>query len=391
MQVLAIIPARGGSVGIPRKNLHLVGGVPLIGRAVRSAKTSRRVTRVIVSTDDAEIATCARDHGGEVIDRPADLAGPAASSESALLHVLEQLRDRESYEPDVVVFIQCTTPLLTADDIDGTIDQLIAEEADAALSVAPFHRPLWQHSDDGSATGINHDSSVRKLRQEIDPQYVETGGVYVMRRAGFLAARHRFFGKIALYVTAADAAIDVDDPGDLVVVESLLRARLSGATAAKLPASIGGLVLDFDGVFTDGRVIVDETGVESVTCSRRDGMGLTRLRRRGLPMLVLSTEPNPVVARRCEKLGLECQHGIDDKLAVLLHWAKQHQVSRESLVYIGDDVNDLACLQWAGCGVTVADGHPSALASADVVLASAGGQGAVRELCDLIEQKLGDA
>jgi N-acylneuraminate cytidylyltransferase len=388
MQVLAIIPARGGSVGIPRKNLHRVGGVPLVGRAVRSALDARRVTRVVVSTDDARIASCARDHGGEVIDRPADLAGPTASSESALLHALEQLRSRESYKPDIVVFIQCTTPLLTADDIDGTIERLIAQEADSALSVAPFHRYLWQRGDGGAAKGINHDSSVRKRRQDIEPQYIETGGVYAMRCDGFLAARHRFFGKIAMHVTTSDAAIEVDDPADLVVVESLVRAGRSAATAAMLPASIGALVLDFDGVFTDGRVTVDETGVESVTCSRRDGMGLTRLRERGLPILVLSKETNPVVARRCEKLRLECQHGIDDKLPALQHWAKQRQVSREALVYIGDDVNDLACLRWAGCGVTVADGHTSALAAANVTLASAGGHGAVRELCDLIEQKL---
>ena len=234
MQVLAIIPARGGSVGIPRKNLRSVGGVPLIGRAVHSALSAQRVTRVVVSTDAADIAACTLDHGGEVIDRPADLAGPTASSESALLHALDVLRDRESYEPDIVVFIQSTTPLLTANDIDGTIEKLIAEAADSALAVAPFHRYLWQRSDDGTAIGINHDSSVRKRRQDIKPQYIETGGVYVMRTAGFLAARHRFFGKIAMHVVPEHGAIEVDNAADLVVAESLLRSGQSSAAVAKL-------------------------------------------------------------------------------------------------------------------------------------------------------------
>jgi N-acylneuraminate cytidylyltransferase len=138
-RILGVIPARGGSKGIPRKNLRLVAGEPLLGHIVREACRSLRLTRLAVSTDDDEIASVARRYGAEVILRPAEISGDTATSESALLHALEHLRATEQYEPDLLVFLQCTSPLTLAEDIDGTIDVLLATGADTALAVVPFH------------------------------------------------------------------------------------------------------------------------------------------------------------------------------------------------------------------------------------------------------------
>jgi CMP-N-acetylneuraminic acid synthetase len=195
MECLAIIPARGGSKGIPRKNILPLAGKPLIAYNIEQARLAHSVNRVVVSTDDAEIGAIARQYGAEVVWRPAEISGDSASSESALLHVLESLQAAEGYRPDVLVFLQCTSPLTLAEDIDGTLQALLDAQADTALAVIPFHYFVWKPQPDGDAVGINHNKGYRPLRQEREPQYLETGAVYVMRVPGFEAARHRFFGK----------------------------------------------------------------------------------------------------------------------------------------------------------------------------------------------------
>jgi len=157
-----------------------------------------------------------------------------------------------------------------------------------------------------------------------------------------------------------------------------------------LPSTIDAVVFDFDGVFTDNRVIIDQEGREAVTCSRGDGMGIGLLKKTGVPLLVISKEPVPIVVHRCKKLGLECLHGIDDKLPLLEKWLHEHGASLANTVYMGNDVNDTECLGACGCGVAPADAHPDVLPSTNLLLNYPGGHGAVRQLCDLICSKLSD-
>ncbi len=386
--VVAVIPARGGSKGLPRKNVLPLGGRPLIAHTIAAAKASVRVGHVVVSTDDAEIADVARRCGAVVVDRPADLAGDTAGSEAALLHALETLEREEGYRPSLLVFLQCTSPLTTAEDIDGTIAALIDEKADTAVSVAPFHYFLWRRDADGGGVGINHDKSVRPLRQERSCQYVETGAVYVMIVEGFRRAKHRFFGRTALYITPAERRWEIDAPLDLAVAATLMAERDRRTALERLPDLPRAMAMDFDGVFTDNRVLVDDDGVERVWCHRGDGMGLSHLRQRGLAMVVITTEAHPVGAVRCRKLGLRCLHGVADKLPALLGWLDEQQVDPADAIYVGNDVNDEACLRAVGCPVVVADAHPAVRPLGRIVLTSCGGRGAVRELCDLVGAKL---
>jgi YrbI family 3-deoxy-D-manno-octulosonate 8-phosphate phosphatase len=154
--------------------------------------------------------------------------------------------------------------------------------------------------------------------------------------------------------------------------------------SAALPSVISLLVLDFDGVLTDNRVWVSETGEESVVCDRRDSRGLEMVRAEGVAAVVISRESNSVVAMRCRKLGIACMQGIDDKAAALRSLAAEREVELAQVVYIGNDLDDLECLQLAGCGVAVGDSHPEVLRKADLILTRSGGRGAVRELCELI-------
>nr|WP_203550240.1 acylneuraminate cytidylyltransferase family protein [Actinospica acidiphila] len=150
-RVLAVIPARGGSKGVPAKNLAPVGGVPLVARAVRECRAARHVTDVVVSTDDAAIAETARQAGAEVVLRPADLAGDTATSEAAVLHALDAHEALHGARVDVVLLVQCTSPFLTREDVDGVAAAVADGDADTAVTVAPFHGFVWRETAAGTA------------------------------------------------------------------------------------------------------------------------------------------------------------------------------------------------------------------------------------------------
>lgn len=381
-EVLALIPARGGSKAIPRKNLLPLGGIPLVAHSILAAQAASLVTRVAVSTEDAEIAAIARRFGADVVDRPAALATDEASSESALLHALEFLDGREHYRPDVLCFLQCTSPLTAPEDIDGVLSALIAADAQTALAVARFHYFVWRIGTDGDAVAVNHDKAVRLRRQDRHQEFIESGAVYAMVATGFRTARHRFFGRTVFHEIPSSRVLEIDEPEDFILAAQRLEAVK--ATAHGFPSRVEGIAFDFDGVFTDDRVAVDENGAESVQCSRRDGMGIEMLRAAGIPMVVISKERNPVVARRCEKLQLCYLQGCDDKINALKSWIVEHRLDVRNVVFVGNDVNDLECMAFAGYSACPADADPRVKSSASMLLRSPGGKGAIRELAETI-------
>lgn len=389
MEVLAIIPARGGSKAIPRKNLLPFCGKPLIAWTILSARAAPSVDRVVVSTDDPEIGAVARQYGAEVVWRPDEISDDRSSSEAALLHALERLELSGEYRPDLVVFLQCTAPLTTPDDIENVVQTLLSERADSALAVTDFHEFVWRQ-DGNNAVGVNHDKSHRLMRQELSPTYVECGSVFVMRASGFRAARHRFFGKTAMCVVPRERYCDINDRSDVAVAELLMRRRLTVQQESMIPADLKAVVFDFDGVFTDNRVFVDQNGSEAVDCSRADGLGISRLRDLGLQLLVLSSETNPVVEARCRKLGLTVIDSTRNKWPILSDWLKQRGIQPHQAAYLGNDHNDLDCLSEVGCAVAVSDAYPEVKSAAHLVLSARGGRGAVREMCELLLNRFGE-
>ncbi len=222
IKTIAIIPARGGSKGIPGKNIREVAEKPLITYSIEAALQARLMDRVIVSTDDQAIAEVAAEYGAEVIHRPEDISGDLASSEAALLHVLETLKKKEGYTPDLLIFLQCTSPLTLPADIDGTVQALLDHEAETAFAAAPFHYFIWSKSPDGDMIGVNHDKIKRLMRQQRKEQFIETGAVYVMRVPGFLEHNHRFFGRTVMYKMPEERCFEIDEPIDLLIAEQLI-------------------------------------------------------------------------------------------------------------------------------------------------------------------------
>ncbi|MGW3680381.1 cytidylyltransferase domain-containing protein [Streptomyces prasinus] len=394
-RVLAVIPARGGSKGVPAKNLAPVGGAPLVTRAVRECRAARRVTDVVVSTDDRAIAAAARQAGAEVVMRPAALAGDLATSEAAVLHALDAHEALHGAPVDVVLLVQCTSPFLVREDIDGVAGAVVGQGADTAVTVAPFHGFVWRDATGeepadetgGSAGGfgVNHDKSFRPRRQDRPQDLLETGAAYAMDAAGFREHRHRFFGRTDLVRTDPARVLEIDDPHDLArarALAPLFDANRPGA----LPTAddIDAVVLDFDGTQTDDRVLIDSDGREFVSVHRGDGLGIAALRRSGLEMLILSTEQNPVVAARARKLRIPVLHGIDRKDLALKQWCEEQGIAPERVLYVGNDVNDLPCFALVGWPVAVASAHDVVRGAARAVTTLPGGDGAVREIAGWI-------
>lgn len=416
-RVLAVIPARGGSKGVPAKNLAPVGGVPLVARAIRECLAARLVTDVVVSTDDHVIAEAARHAGAEVVLRPAAIAGDTATSEAAVLHAMDAHEALHGATVDVVLLVQCTSPFLTHEDVDGVASAVAEHGADTAVTVAPFHGFIWRDAADdatdegtaldarrtdsvgGTATlanstqtrggyGVNHDKSFRPRRQDRPQDLLETGAAYAMDAAGFRAEKHRFFGRTEPVRTDPARVLEVDDPHDLARARALAplfdAARPEGDAALPTAADIDAVVLDFDGTQTDDRVLIDSEGREFVSVHRGDGLGIAALRRSGLDMLILSTEQNPVVAARARKLKLPVLHGIDRKDLALKQWCEEQGIAPERVLYVGNDVNDLPCFALVGWPVAVASAHDVVRGAARAVTTVPGGEGAIREIATWI-------
>ncbi|MGM9467483.1 cytidylyltransferase domain-containing protein [Streptomyces murinus] len=392
-RVLAVIPARGGSKGVPAKNLAPVGGVPLVARAVRECRATRLVTDVVVSTDDQAIAAAAREAGAEVVLRPAAIAGDTATSEAAVLHAMDAHEALHGAAVDIVLLVQCTSPFIVREDIDGVAGAVAENGADTAVTVAPFHGFVWRESDgegegegEGEGgVGVNHDKSYRPRRQDRPQDFLETGTAYAMDAAGFREHGHRFFGRTELVRTDPARVLEIDDPHDLARARAL--APLFDADRpGSLPTAddIDAVVLDFDGTQTDDRVLIDSEGRELVSVHRGDGLGIAALRRSGLRMLILSTEQNPVVAARARKLKLPVLHGIDRKDLALKQWCEEQGIAPERVLYVGNDVNDLPCFALVGWPVAVASAHDVVRGAARAVTSLPGGDGAIREIASWI-------
>lgn len=403
MEVLAIIPARGGSKGIPRKNIRPFAGYPLIAWSIAAARQARSVTRLIVSTDDAAIAAVARQYGAEVpFLRPAELAQDQTPDWPVFEHALRWLAEQEGYRPEIVVQLRPTSPIRPPWCVDEAVRILLEhEEADCVRGVVPAGQnpfKMWRIDPQSgrmspllTLPGI--DEPYNAPRQILPPVFWQTGHIDAIRARTILEKRSMTGDVIYPLLLDARYTVDIDTPADWERYEQVVRRGeleivWPGRRPRPIPPRVSMLVLDFDGVLTDNRVWTDSEGRELVVSSRSDSLLLNELKSRGVQILVLSSEPNPVVQARTRKLGLEAVHGvgIKEKGEVLRRLLNERGIPAEEVVYVGNDLNDLPCFEISGWAVAVADAWPEVRRAADYVLSHRGGQGAVREICELLLQ-----
>lgn len=374
---LALILAHAELPGGGPAALLPVAGSTLLERAVRLALASPPVARVAVACSDLAVTDGARAAGAEVVTVD---AGPEGATEAVVRAAVPGLGDGG---PAILVAIDATACLLQPGDVSGLLSLLEHSRADSAAGVVPVTGAAWRLPGGAGAAGAVVDSTV-----ETGAAVMDAGILYATRRQGLSDSGRVLHGRTALYPLPSWRGFRLTVAADRDVAEAHLGAARRHDRSAGLPARPAALVMDFDGVFTDNKVLVDETGREAVRCDRSDGLGLERLRATGLPLLVLSKERNPVVQARCRKLKLECLQGIDDKRPALEQWCRQRGLDLARVIYVGNDINDLACLEAAGCAVVVADAYDEAKRAADIILDRPGGHGALRELADLLLARL---
>jgi N-acylneuraminate cytidylyltransferase len=400
--ILALIPARGGSKGIPRKNIRDFAGYPLIAWSIAAGLQAHTVNRVIVSTDDAEIAAVAREYGAETpFMRPHEFARDRTPDLPVFEHALKWLEDIEGYKPDIVVQLRPTSPIRPKDCVDSAVSILIENaDADCVRGVVPAGQnphKMWRFN--------GYDKPMKPLlevegiaepynapRQILPPVYWQTGHIDAIRTST-ITRRHSLTGKL-IYPLVIDPryTVDIDTPADWAKYEALVyqggleMVLPKNRSRRDMPRKIELIICDFDGVLTDNKVWTDQDGREMVAAYRSDSLRVRELRERGIEVMILSSEPNPVVLARAKKMGVEAVHGVGirEKGNALREILEQKKVRAENVVYIGNDHNDLPCFEIVGWSVAVADAFPEVIRAADHVLTRAGGQGAVRELCDLV-------
>ena len=218
---LTLIPARGGSKGLPRKNMLPLAGVPLLGWSIRQVIQSEVQTRLVVTTDDPEIAEYAGSLGAEIVDRPRDLASDTATSESALLHALDTLVGADMHSH--IIFLQATSPIRLRGSLDRAVNQYRRLGSDSVVSVVPQSPFLWVSRD--GAPHAFYEVGKRQRRQDFDTEgrlFRESGSIYITGKASLLETSNRISGNVSLFEMSEIEGIDIDTELDLRIAESIM-------------------------------------------------------------------------------------------------------------------------------------------------------------------------
>lgn len=221
-KILTIIPARGGSKGLPGKNIKSMNGKPLLAHSIIQSNLTSFENRIVVSTDSEEIGKIATDYGAAFLKRPDYISGDTATSESALLHALNYFETEENYLPDYICFLQCTSPLRRNNDVQNALLQIINDDSDSLLSVCPNHRFIWKNTTNGPVS-INYDYKNRKRRQDLEPEFLENGSIYIFKPWVLKEKNNRLGGKVSLYLMPEETSFEIDSAFDFFIVESLMK------------------------------------------------------------------------------------------------------------------------------------------------------------------------
>ncbi len=390
---VAIIPARGGSKGIPLKNLQKVGGLPLVVRTIKAALSSNFINAVYVSSDSDEILMQAFLNGAVAIKRPEELADDQSSTDPVLIHALEKIEENTKYDIDYIVLLQCTSAFTTSIEIDKTIDKLIKNDIhDAAFAVSESHSFLWSYDSNLKQTKpVNHDfPKSRKRRQDLNKTYKELGSVYVINKQSFKIHKNRF-GKnpIPVLVDSLNSFLEIDDIKDLNIARQIFNFEQNnfiGKDFIEKVLKIKLFIMDFDGVFTDNMVGTLQSGEEFVLCSKFDSLGLAMLKKLNIKLIILTSEKNESVYKRAKKLNIECIYSVFSKKEMINNLMLEFNLNKENIAFMGNDINDICAAKSVSLFFCPNDSHERIKEIADYSTKLSGGHGAIREVCDLFLQ-----
>jgi len=379
-----VILARGGSKGIPGKNIRNFCGKPLLAWTILQAKAARLVSEVFVSSDAPEILKVAKDYGARTIFRPKDLSTDQATSESGWLHALKYIRSETLGAPKATVALQATSPLREPKDIDEAIAFFQKKAADSLFSATKMDDiTLWKQQGT-SLSAVTYDPNHRGRRQDRPPYLLENGSIYIFKNTFFQRSSNRLGGRLVTFNQPFWKSLEIDDAESFGLCELVFANRLLQKSISLLPKRPKLIVYDFDGVMTNNRALITETGVEAVWINRSDGWAIESLRKAGIRQLIISTEKNPVVSARAKKLQIEVIQGTNDKIKTLQKICSSAKIPLSKVLFIGNDLNDLPAIKKVGLAIAPQDGHPEVLKNCHFVTRAKGGEGVVREIAELL-------
>ena len=378
MKKIGFIPLRKNSKGVVNKNKRKMVGRPLftwvLGEAIFSS-----LDEIYVYTDDEEIIDFVNKeyHWTEKVKailRSEESATDTASTEMAILEFCDYI----NYEFDIFCLLQATSPFTTRIDINTCLEKLDADH-DSALTVVNTHRFIWNEN----GTAINYNPLQRPRRQDFEGLLVENGAVYTVTKEALIKHENRIGDKVAVVKMHEDSLLEIDSESDWIAVEQLL---INRQKALKKSDKITHLVLDVDGVFTDGCITYTKDGEHTKSFDMRDGMGLEILRQFNVEVMIMTSEQSELVAKRMQKLKIDHVYlGVKDKYSLLQHIILEQNISINNVAYIGDDVNDLTNICSVGWSLAPNNATDIVKQHADIVLSKNSGAGAIREACEFIK------
>jgi YrbI family 3-deoxy-D-manno-octulosonate 8-phosphate phosphatase len=379
MKKIAFIPVRCGSKSIPLKNIEEFCGKPLVYWVVNELEKSETIDEIVIATDCREIIDVVKSFTFKKINiyiRKPINAQDSSSTESVMLEYINQANlDYNDY----LFLVQATSPFTRYIDFDTASHLLTRKKADSLLSCARVKKFLW--NEDGKP--INYNYTNRPRRQKFKGTLVENGAFYINKVANIIKYKNRLSGKIVIYEMPEFTSIELDEPDDWIIAEIFMKKYI--LNKGKLNRSIKLFAFDVDGVLTDGGMYYSKDGEIIKKFNTKDGMGIDLIKKEGIIPVIITREDSDIILRRAEKLGIEEVYiNVKEKLKIIKILKEKYKLEYEDIAYMGDDVNDLEVLRKVGLSFTVNDGMDNIKKVAKYITKKNGGQGAVREVVELI-------
>jgi len=379
---VAFIPVRGGSQSIPLKNIKEINGQPLIYWTLVSLENAKSIDQVVVATDSTAIKNCVQNFKFKkvvIYDRDPANAQNTSSTESVMLEYISKSKLKGT---DNFVLVQATNPFTTAEDFDSALAQFKkARLAKSLLSVVRTKRFFWTTKN----KPLNYNPLKRPRRQDYEGLLMENGAFYISAVKDITKSGNRLSKPIMTYEMPEYSGFEIDEPDDWTIVEKFLK-KYRGNLKNKNYSDIKLLLSDVDGVLTDAGMYYSENGDELKKFNTYDGMGFQLIQKMGIKVGILTKEDRQLNQARAKKLKLDFDfHGIHDKLSQLDELLKKLNLNYSQVAYVGDDVNDIEVLKKVGFAFCPSSSIPEVLQLENVhVLNKGGGQGAIREVYNLI-------
>lgn len=383
---IAFIPVRGGSKSIPLKNIKLFCGKPLVYWNLVALQNTSLVDKIVVATDSPVIKETVSSfyfNKVELYDRKAENACDTATTESVMLEYIEA---KNISDDTTFMLVQATSPLTETSHFEEGLSLFNSGKYDSVLTCVRNYRFFW--NDDG--TSKNYDYMKRPRRQNFQGVFMENGAFYINTVRNIKVFGNRLSGKIGIYEMPEYTATEIDEPDDWIILENLMQKHVLSKINSDY-SKIKLVISDVDGVLTDGGMYYSENGDELKKFNTRDGMAFQILQEKGIKTAIITSENTCMVERRAKKMHIDClKQGKRNqgKLEAAKEICDEFGIKLEETVFIGDDINDIELLSKVGFAFCPSDATNVIKNLNNIhVLSSQGGNGIIREVMELINNK----